>query len=308
MSGFGPEIQRDFLVETGELLERLDADLARMEGPRRDPELIDRAFRALHTIKGNASFLALTDIVAVAHAAEEALDAVRSGNAAMESGLVNFMYASVDALRRRIRGLEAEAGTTATPEGARGQTLERLFAKRGELARELARRTGKEIDVVVRGGAIEVDRAVAEAVGDALTHLLRNAVDHGVEPSDERARAGKARRGTITLSARREGAFAVVRVQDDGRGLDRAQILARAAERGPAARGGAECAADSDVYALIFAPGFTTAAGVSELSGRGVGMDVVKTSIEGVGGAVEVESAPGRGVCVSMRVPLARAD
>jgi len=170
--------------------------------------------------------------------------------------------------------------------------------------RELAQRLGKEVEIKVSGEATELDRGMIEKITDPLTHLVRNAVDHGLEAPDARLAAGKPRSGAISLSASQRGGSIVIEVRDDGRGLDRARILSRAAERGMRIT---PDAADREVWQLIFEPGFSTAETVTDVSGRGVGMDVVRRNIQLLGGTVELASHAGRGTTVTVSVPLTLA-
>jgi two-component system chemotaxis sensor kinase CheA len=171
-------------------------------------------------------------------------------------------------------------------------------------ARDLARRTGKQVDVVVEGADIEVDRAVLDEIADPLLHVLRNAVDHGLEPPHLRLLAGKPATGTVTVQARRERDRVVVEIRDDGRGMDPEKLRRAAVERG--ALDAAEAAALSARECLLLAclPGVSTAGAVTDVSGRGVGMDAVKRAVDAVGGTLELDSLPGIGTTVSLRLPL----
>jgi len=178
------------------------------------------------------------------------------------------------------------------------------FARFPRLVRELSAGLGKQVALVTQGESTELDRGLIEQILDPLTHLVRNAVDHGLEPPQARVAAGKPPTGTVTLAASQRGGKVVIEVSDDGRGLDRERILARAAERG---RPLPPDAADADVWQLLFEAGFSTVQEVTEVSGRGVGMDVVRRNILSLGGTVEVASRAGRGLTVTMTVPLTLA-
>ncbi len=179
------------------------------------------------------------------------------------------------------------------------------FQKMGRLVRDTAVELGKDIRLIVEGSETELDRTVIEEIGDPLVHMIRNAADHAIERPAERIAAGKPASGTIHLSACHQGGFVVVQVSDDGRGLDPARIRAKAVERGLIA---ADSVLDTrDTLELIFAPGFSTAAQVSDLSGRGVGLDVVRRNVERVRGKVEVESVPGQGTTFTLSMPLTLA-
>jgi two-component system, chemotaxis family, sensor kinase CheA len=179
-----------------------------------------------------------------------------------------------------------------------------VFARFPRQVRELSALLGKRVRLATAGEATELDRGLIEKISDPLTHLLRNAVDHGLEMPQARLAAGKDPVGTVSLAASQRGGKVVIEVTDDGSGLDRERILARAAERGRVLPADAP---DEDVWQLLFEAGFSTAQQVTEVSGRGVGMDVVRRNIVSLGGSVEMLSRPGRGLTVRMTVPLTLA-
>ena len=474
--GFDPEIVQDFLTESAELLEQLESDLIVLELRPTDLALLNRVFRALHTIKGSASFLALTELVEIAHAAESALNAARSGALALDHTVTDLLLRATDVLRTQFDRLEsgkplptadaslvaalaaaadgtgAEAAHTnagrvthepgplgarerpiersddnaepldalasdleqtlasideqfaaltrhadadralrvdgvladTTPEqtppapsnttppaaeqtirveikrldtlmdlageltlrnnrlGAtareitpsltrdrrehlsdaaadldrvtrdiqaavmrtRMQPLARLFSRYPRIIRDLAARTGKRIRLEIEGAQTEVDRSVIEHLGDSLVHLMRNSADHGIEAPGERADAGKPAEGVIRLTAAHEGSRVRIRIADDGRGLDRDRIGAAAVRRGLTTEPELATLSDARFFDFIFAPGFSTAHEVSDISGRGVGMDVVRTSIERLTGSIDVASTPGRGTELCITIPL----
>ena len=180
-----------------------------------------------------------------------------------------------------------------------------LFSRFRRLIHDLARDTGKEIDLVTEGETTELDKTVIERLADPLVHLIRNAADHGLETPAERLAAGKPATGRIILSARQAGAEVVITVKDDGRGVNRDRVRAKAEEGGLVAPGAT--ISDQDLLQMIFQPGFSTAAAVTSLSGRGVGMDVVKRTIESLRGGLELSSPPGEGSQVALRIPLTLA-
>lgn len=179
-----------------------------------------------------------------------------------------------------------------------------VFSRFPRMLRDLAGKLGKKVDFVTQGEATELDKGLVEKITDPLTHLVRNSCDHGVESPTDRLTAGKPETGTITLSAAHQGGSIVIEVRDDGRGLSREKILSKARERGLDV---SDQMSDSDVWQLIFAPGFSTAAVVTDVSGRGVGMDVVKKNIAALNGTVEIDSSEGYGMKVSVRLPLTLA-
>jgi len=183
--------------------------------------------------------------------------------------------------------------------------LKPTFQKLTRLVRDVTAKLGKDVEFVMRGEETEVDRTMADVIGDPLMHMVRNALDHGVETPDEREKAGKPRQGRVTLSAYHAGGSVMVELQDDGRGLSRERIVRKAIERGliESDRG----MSDSEIYQLIFAPGFSTAEQITDVSGRGVGMDVVRRNIESVRGRIEIASVQGQGTTFFVRLPLTLA-
>ncbi|MDQ7811824.1 chemotaxis protein CheW [Brevundimonas sp.] len=186
----------------------------------------------------------------------------------------------------------------------RMQPISGAWAKLPRLVRDLAQDLGKSIDLVMVGQDTELDRQVLELIKDPLTHMIRNAADHGLETPAERAAAGKPETGRITLQARHEGGAIVIEISDDGRGLPADKLRAKAVAAGVLTPLQAEQMSDLEARQLIFLPGLSTAAEVTSVSGRGVGMDVVRTNIEKIGGAIELASVEGRGACFTIRIPL----
>ncbi|WP_349655651.1 chemotaxis protein CheA [Xanthomonas sp. 10-10] len=179
------------------------------------------------------------------------------------------------------------------------------FSRFQRVVHDVARELGKDIALVVAGEDTELDKSVVEKIGDPLTHLVRNAMDHGIEPADVRVARGKPARGTVGLNAYHDSGSIVIQITDDGGGLNRDRILAKALERGLIEPG--RQLSDREVFAMIFEPGFSTAEKVTNLSGRGVGMDVVKRNITALRGTVEIDSAAGLGTTISVRLPLTLA-
>jgi two-component system chemotaxis sensor kinase CheA len=179
-----------------------------------------------------------------------------------------------------------------------------VFSRFPRMLRDLASKLGKKVEMVMQGEATELDKGLVEKITDPLTHLVRNSCDHGIEMPDVRLANGKTAHGTITLSASHQGGSIVIEVRDDGRGLSREKILSKARERGLDV---SDQMSDAEVWQLIFAPGFSTAETVTDVSGRGVGLDVVIRNITSLNGTVEIDSAEGYGMKVSVRLPLTLA-
>ena len=179
-----------------------------------------------------------------------------------------------------------------------------VFNRFPRMLRDLASKLGKKVELVTQGESTELDKGLVEKITDPLTHLIRNSCDHGIEMPEDRRAKGKTEHGTITLSATHEGGSILIEVRDDGKGLSREKLLKKAREKGIEAP---DSLTDSEVWNLIFAPGFSTAEEVTDVSGRGVGMDVVKKNITALNGTVEIDSAEGFGMRVSVRLPLTLA-
>ncbi|URX60965.1 chemotaxis protein CheA [Luteibacter anthropi] len=189
----------------------------------------------------------------------------------------------------------------------RMQPVGKLFSRFPRIVRDLARQLGKEIELVTEGEETDIDRTVVEALADPLVHLLRNSVDHGIEMPDVRARAGKPRSGTVRLAAGQYGDRIVITVTDDGKGMDPEVLRRKAVEKGLMDAEQAARLEERECYEIVFRPGFSTASEVSDISGRGVGMDVVRTKIVELGGTLSIDSRVGHGSTVRLSVPLTLA-
>jgi two-component system chemotaxis sensor kinase CheA len=417
----------DFLCEAKDHLAGSEGALLALESDRKNKELINTVFRAFHTIKGVAGFMALQPIVSLAHSAEQLLDGARAGTIALERAEMDLVLAACDMMARLLGVLEGASGPTradftalvrkldaaaAAPGGAapervakaapavatappvapppaapaaeqdpsggqkllrktdqtvkvntarmdslvtmvgelviaqqmvlqdiagastNGQRIQRTlghmgkmirdlqevsmslrmvnlkgtFQKMTRLVRDVSQKAGKPIEVVTEGEDVELDRNVVEAITDPLVHMIRNACDHGIDDPAERRALGKPPVGRVTLRAYHAGGSIVIEIADDGRGLRREKLIAKAKSKGLLPADLDESSVpDSEVFALIFLPGFSTAEKVTDLSGRGVGMDVVRRNIEALRGKVEIRSTPGQGTTFLMRLPLTMA-
>lgn len=221
--------------------------------------------------------------------------------------------ASMLARQTRQRSLvEANQQVTRLIEGIRNSTLKlrmvpigETFARFRRVVRDTAAELGKEVALEIVGGDTELDKAMVDRIADPLMHLVRNAMDHGLETAAERLACGKPAQGTLTLNACHESGSILIRIADDGRGIQRDKVLRRARERGLVEPG--VVPPDEAILDLIFAPGFSTAEQVTNLSGRGVGMDVVRSNVQAMRGSVTIQSAPGQGACIEIRLPLTLA-
>jgi two-component system chemotaxis sensor kinase CheA len=211
------------------------------------------------------------------------------------SGLID----AVVALSRRSRELHEAVMAV------RAQPVKTVFQRLPRLVRELGQSLGKQARLVLFGEGTEVDKTIIEELSEPLTHLLRNSMDHGLEPAEERLAAGKPAEGTVTIGAEQRGGRIVITVADDGRGINRERLLAKATSRGLVAEG--TRLAPEEIDALIFHPGLSTAESISDVSGRGVGMDVVKRNIQAMGGRIALHSEPGQGCRFTLSLPLTLA-
>ncbi len=419
----------DFLVESEELLQGMDQDMVSLESSPQDADLLNRIFRALHTIKGTAGFLGFDPVVRLSHSAEDVLNDLRRNEIQASQRLTNCLLASRDqlgvmlqdirggglksyelsglveelaAVRHREIATQSTATAPAEPtkntepaassnpsseapktaptqssvdasptmrvevrkldelmnligelvlernrlvrlagdlnldrldvsqlRGSLGQSTARLsfiteelqsaglkarmvpidsvFRKFPRMVRDMSNGLKKEVELVVRGQETEVDKTVVELIGDPLVHLIRNALDHGVEQPDARIAAGKKRVGTIRLDARQEGDQILVSVSDDGAGMDPSRILRKAVEKGLISAERSRSLSKREIFDFIFLPGFSTVDAVSDLSGRGVGMDVVRSNLKRINGSIDLDSTLGQGSTVLLRLPLTLA-
>ncbi|MBP1628817.1 MAG: CheA signal transduction histidine kinase, partial [Holophagaceae bacterium] len=189
----------------------------------------------------------------------------------------------------------------------RMQPIGTVFNRFPRIIRDMAKALDKKIEIQIMGAGVELDKSIVELLTDPLTHIIRNSADHAIEPPEERLKKGKPASGQIVLHAYHQGGQVNIAISDDGRGIDPKRVLQKAISKGLVAEGAAQELTDREIVNLIFAPGFSTAETVSEISGRGVGMDVVRTNTEKLGGRVEVESELGMGTTVLLRLPLTLA-
>lgn len=223
---------------------------------------------------------------------------LKQSGASLDPVLYEKLHNGMGQLERNTRDLQESVMSI------RMMPISFVFSRFPRVVRDLAAKLGKQVELAMVGENTELDKSLIEKVADPLTHLVRNSLDHGVEIPEKRRDAGKPEKGTITLSASHQGGSIVIEVADDGAGLNRDKILAKATERGLDI---SAIQSDQDVWQLIFAPGFSTADVVTDVSGRGVGMDVVMRNISELGGSVEISSVPGQGTRMTVRLPLTLA-
>ncbi len=232
------------------------------------------------------------------------------GGGRLANGVASLRRAQDEVRHTRDTTLDLHRHTSAMQNSvmqARMVPIGPLFQRFHRLVRDLCKENGREAKLILSGEATELDKKLIDEIGDPLTHLIRNGVDHGLESADERQAAGKPRGGTIHLEAFHQGGMICIRVRDDGRGLVMERIRAKAIERGLVTAEAAMRLSAAEVYQFIFLPGFSTAAAVTSISGRGVGMDIVKSKIAALKGKVDITSDPGRGACFTISLPLTLA-
>jgi len=183
----------------------------------------------------------------------------------------------------------------------------RVFNRFPRMIRDLSRELNKKIELVMSGEETELDKSIVEEIGDPLVHIIRNSADHGIEMPDVRVAAGKSETGIVELKAYHEGNSIVIEINDDGKGLDPLMLKSKAVEKGVISEKEADAMSDKEAYGIIFKPGFSTAAKITNVSGRGVGMDVVKTNIEKLNGIIEIDSQVGKGTTIKLKIPLTLA-
>lgn len=418
-----PALIQEFLIESEELLQRMDQDMIALEADPRNEELLNRIFRALHSIKGTSGFLCFEPVVRLSHRAEDVLTSLRQGKIQLTRNVIDALLAARDQLGRmlvdirqgglqkyqidsliaelekvqsavgpdlsalpkkalpekdspkkdmsapvphapenqsaaatlrvdvhklddlidligelvlernrllrlsrdfslgRIAGEDFDSALTESTArlgfiteelqiaGLRTRMvpIDAVFRKFPRMVRDMAHGLNKEVELIVRGENTELDKTMAEFIGDPIVHLIRNSLDHGLEMPDVRQAAGKPRKGTIRLEARQEGDQIMVLIADDGAGIDPERIARKAIEKGLVTAERTKNLTAREILDFIFLPGFSTAETVNDLSGRGVGMDVVRSNIKKLNGTINVQSRVGVGTTIELRLPLTLA-
>lgn len=227
------------------------------------------------------------------------------GRNQMNEALATRDERAISASANRISAATSELQEAVTL--TRMQPVGSLFAKFPRLVRDLSRTLGKDVRLNLEGGEVELDKTILEGLSDPLTHMVRNSVDHGIEPPDVRLAAGKSASGTVTLRASHQAGQVVIEIRDDGKGLRADKIAASSVAKGLISQAQVDAMSDREKILLIFLPGMSTAETVSDVSGRGVGMDVVRTNLDKLGGKVEIDSTPGHGATFRIKLPLTLA-
>lgn len=273
--------------------------------------LLDRAYGALDSIVSHggaregqgAVQTQLDNLRTQARRIQADLDAVRREvqSLAHVRGSINELFEAIHQLDRVTDGIhQAVMDTRMVPIGP-------LFTRFKRVVRDITRSNGKEVQLIIRGEKTELDKRMIDELGDPLIHMVRNSADHGIETPEVRAKAGKSREGTIILDAFHRGNSIIIQVSDDGKGLDPDRILNKALERGLVTPADAEKMTRQQIYQLIWEPGLSTAEKITEVSGRGMGMDIVKSKIADLNGTIELDSTPGQGTTITIKLPLTLA-
>ncbi|MCP1334913.1 chemotaxis protein CheA [Futiania mangrovi] len=330
----------DLLLAALDRLRAIVADLrdSGQEGEGSDADLVARLLSGMPMADGGPEGPGAGEAAAAEHGDADGAGALAGPSGRSEAGpasvrvrvdVLDNLMATVSELvltRNRLLQIAGERGTDAdalvmplaqlsqVTRALQGEVMRARMLAVGtvlqpftRLVRDLGRELGKPLVLTLEGGDVELDRQVLERIKDPLTHLVRNAADHGIEAPDRRAASDKPASGQIAIAARAEGGHIAIEVSDDGAGLDFASIRDKAVARGLLDKAAARAADERQLSDLIFAPGFSTAAAVTSVSGRGVGMDVVRRNIEEIGGSVEAESVTGRGTRFRMKIPLTLA-
>lgn len=392
------DLLQEFIAETRETLGALSGEIVAWEADPADRARLDAIFRFVHTVKGSCGFLDLPRLARLSHAAEDVLQAVRSGERVPDARLVSAVLAIIDRIGEIVEAIDAGAGlddsgedlllaaldekassaplklvpasnaSAAAPRPAtrsirlsvdlldrmmngvsemvlarnelarrlrdsgdptlenaidrlsltvselrdtvtrtRMQAIESLFTALPRLVRDTAGALGKTVSLAIDGAHVELDREMIELLRDPLVHIVRNAIDHGIEAPDERRRAGKPEAGRLTIAARQSGNRIIVEIADDGRGIDTARLVSKRIEQEPRRAAELNALSERARLDLVFEPGLSTRDTVTATSGRGVGMDVVRTNVEQIGGTIRLDNAPGRGLTTTIEVPLTLA-
>jgi two-component system chemotaxis sensor kinase CheA len=411
------EILQDFITESSEILEELENDLVELEEKKEDIELLNKIFRAVHTIKGSSSFLELDKIATISHHSEDILNKLRKQEMIVTDDIMNVLLEYVDLGKGIIRDLKTgkdtvnidslldklenirsgkainiDAGGKERQERAAPKTvlsqiraatqaieqtirveigrldalmnlvgelvlsrnrlvqisgdlsekyeddpkieqliettsqlglittelqlavmktrmipISKVFNRFPRMIRDLARDLNKEVELVITGEDTELDKSVIELITDPLVHMVRNAIDHGIELPDEREKVGKSRKGTVRLNAVQEGNHIVIEVKDDGKGIDPNLVIKTALEKEVLTREEIARMEKDEILGLIFRPGFSTAKNVTNISGRGVGLDVVRSNVEKINGIINIDSKIGEGSLLQLKLPLTLA-
>lgn len=330
----------EFLTETYERMGVVEGELAKLERNPRDPEPLGAIFRFLHTVKGTCSFFPLPRLKNVVHDGESALSELRDGGFRPTVASISSIHRCFEEVKTILAEIEARAPESGDdPEGLiklavnncapearsappgmgsrmagtgswrrepvapRIQPIGGIWSKLPDIVQDLSLELGKTIEIRLAGADVMIDRRTATMLIDPLMHMVRNAADHGIEKPATRARLGKPAKAVISLRSHREADEIVVELKDDGRGLAINEIKEKAQRLGLVPETALGCYSTQQIQNLVFQPGLSTAQRVTSVSGRGVGMDVVRTNIQAIGGSVTVTSETGRGTTFKIVFP-----
>jgi two-component system chemotaxis sensor kinase CheA len=314
MSNIEPKSQ--FLRESLSNLSSINEDLHIVAKNPEDLELINKIYRAIHTMKGSAGFLGYTDLQDLAHSAENILDELRAKQIHMSPDVLSGLLDTFDTFFKILKSIESEDKEISIDVYVLKSQLDSLLTTKVPIRNILAhfeksvegiaRRSNKRIILKLLGQEIELHKEIIQTIKDPLLHIIQNSCVHGIETVDERKASGKEIYGTILVNVSLNEDKVMIEVKDDGRGLNIKEIKARAIEKGFIDTDKSVKLIDTQVFELIFTSGVSTAKRVTNISGRGVGMDIVKTNIESIGGTIQLFSEEGRGMTILLSVPLSK--
>ncbi len=304
------DLLSEFLQETSENIATVRSAAAKLRKDPADWRALDTVFRTLHGIKGACGFMSLADLQAEVHEAEELLARVRAKRRAPGADMADLVEGALERISAGLASLAPDAGGTAAspgdPHPGKRQSVNEICQALAPMTERLAADLKKSARLVVRGGHIRADRPVMAALKAALMQLLRNALDHGLEPEKERVRRGKPRTGTIRVTAYEGDGRLFADVSDDGRGLDLDALRRRALELGLIGPDEASAMDRDALMRLALAPGLSTAREVTSVSGRGIGLDAVRARLGALGGEIALSEAADGGTRVRVSLPLDR--
>lgn len=291
------DLMQEFVSEIHENLEELDHDLARLNMAPGDKDALARVLRIIHTIKGAARFAGLPELESITHETENTLAGFKANGHDVSASL-----AQVSKSVRRVRAIldDIAVKQETMPAFDSGSVL---WERMPVMMRDLGAELGKDISFEISGDATSVHAAALELVKGPLFHILRNSADHGIETPEVRRATNKSETGKIILTASEEKGFTVIEVRDDGRGISLERVRATALEHDIATAAELRAMPTQQLLQLVFRPGFSTAHSLSALSGRGVGLDAVRTTVEELGGSVMAHSVEGQGSTFTLRIP-----
>lgn len=300
-----------FLDESREHVKRMKDGLLTLEKQPNEMAVIQEILRATHTLKAMAQAMNFHDMAELAHQLENILDVMLK----VDSTVIEALFQGVGTLEALVESFSKGGDRKYPADDRRDMSLNlrmmpvaQTFGRFPEMVQSLARELNKSVQLNISGADTELDRAVIDEIGGSLVHMLRNALDHGIETPEVRESIGKAHKGIVELKTFYSGNDVVIEIKDDGSGINRESVLKKALKSRVITETEAARLSNREVYELLFLPRFSTAEVISDISGRGVGLDAVKNKIESLGGHVEVDSLMGSGTTFTIQLPLTKLE